>query len=191
MNRHAGHIRPRGARGSRVATRAGFTLVEAIATMVVLAALGSATVGVITAVSRGYDTAAARADLVTEGATVLDRVTRELHNINLRSGAMAPDVSAVTRSSITWNGASSLTLSGGSLRLVDGGALATTLATGVSAFVVEAYDESNARLGGTLSGSACDPIRRLSISLTLQRAGVLETLRTKVFLRCTVEGAAP
>ncbi len=64
------------------------------------------------------------------------------------------------------------------------------LATDVTDFTLRAFDESNAELALPLSGAGCDAIRRLSISLTVQRQGSQDTVRTRVFLRCTMSGAA-
>ena len=58
----------------------------------------------------------------------------------------------------------------------------------VSAFSVQTYDEDNAALGATLTGAACDPIRRIELDLTLQRSGVTTSLRTKLFVRSTMRG---
>jgi len=59
----------------------------------------------------------------------------------------------------------------------------------VTAFTVQTYNESNTALSATLSGAACDPIRRIMVTITTQRAGVTQTLRTKLFVRSTMEGA--
>ena len=58
----------------------------------------------------------------------------------------------------------------------------------VSSFSIQAYDEDNAALAATLTGAACDPIRRIELDLTLQRTGVSTSLRTKLFVRSTMSG---
>ena len=70
------------------------------------------------------------------------------------------------------------------------GAAAQVLLQDVASFSVQAFDESNNALPATLSGSGCDAIRRLQITITLQRHGVSHTLRTKLFLRALMEGGA-
>ena len=81
-----------------------------------------------------------------------------------------------------------LSLSGADLLLaVDGGAAAVLLAD-VTAFSVQTYDEDDAALADSLSGVACDPIRRVALDVTLQRHSVSETLRTKLFIRSTMSG---
>jgi hypothetical protein len=62
------------------------------------------------------------------------------------------------------------------------------LLTDVTACTIATFDEDNAPLGASLAGVACDDIRRVSVSVTVTRGGVSETLRTKVFIRATMEG---
>jgi len=172
-------------------SQAGFTLVEAICTIVILSALGVGLYGVMINVTNGYTSASVTAQLHSELSISLDRITRELHNIPVDSGAsgLAPDIDSVTASSIAWGGNNSLSLSGSDLMLTISGGTAAVLLGDVTAFTVQAYNESNSALSATLSGTGCDPIRRVLVTVTLARHGITETLRTKVFLRCTVSGA--
>ena len=134
--------------------------------------------------------AATQAQLHAELSIAMDRITRELHNINLKSGSsVAPDISSVTASSIAWNNNYSLSLSGGRVMFVDNGSASAILLDNVTAFSVQTYDESNTALSASLSGSGCDPIRRIQVQITLVRAGVTETLRSRLYLRGTMEGA--
>ena len=73
--------------------------------------------------------------------------------------------------------------------LVEDGGAAAVLLSDVSSLAVQTYDESNAALAASLSGAACDDIRRVAVAITIERSGVTETLRTKLFLRCTMAGA--
>ena len=59
----------------------------------------------------------------------------------------------------------------------------------MTTFALQAYDESDGALGFFLGAAACDPIRRTEITLTAERNGVTVTLRTRVFFRCTMQGA--
>lgn len=172
-------------------SRAGFTLVEAISTIVVLGALGVGLYGVMINVTNGYTSASVTAQLHSELSIAMDRITRELHNISVDSSAsgLAPDIDSVTASSIAWGGNNSLVLSGSDVMLTIGGGTAAVLLGDVTAFTVATYNESNTALSASLSGTGCDPIRRVSVSITLTRHGATEMLRTKVFLRCTVSGA--
>jgi prepilin-type N-terminal cleavage/methylation domain-containing protein len=167
----------------------GFTLVELLAAMVVLATMGSAAMVILSSATKAYHNAATQAQLYNELGTAMSRIDKELRQIALKSGTTAPNITSVSASSITWNTNSTLTLSGTNLMFTDAGAAAAILLGDVTAFTVQTYDESNAALAASLSGSGCDPIRRIQIQITMQRNGVTESLRNKIFLRCMVEGA--
>lgn len=187
-------VRPVSRRPLHQPVRRGFTVIEAIATIVVLAVLGSITSLLILNAVDGYSDTATSAQLHGEASIALDRAVRELRRIELDSGAsgIAPNIDTVTATSITWSDSGadsySLSLSGADLMLaVDGGAAAVLLAD-ATAFSVATYDESNTALAASLTGVACDPIRRVALEVTLQRHGVSETLRTKLFIRSTMSG---
>jgi hypothetical protein len=72
---------------------------------------------------------------------------------------------------------------------VNGGAAALLLSD-VTACTITAFDQDNTQLGASLSGAGCDPIRRVSVSVTVQRNGISETLRTRAYIRSTMEGDA-
>lgn len=171
--------------------RRAFTLIEAIATITVLAALGSMASMIIMASVNSYTQAATAAQLHTELSNAMDVIDRELRSIELNdtADAVAPTISAVTPTSIAWNGNSSLSLSSGRVNIARNGGASRELQADVTAFSVRAYNQSNAAMATTLSGGACEPIRRLAVSITVARNGVTQTLRTKVFLRCTLAGA--
>lgn len=166
-----------------------FTLVELLAAVIVIAAIGVVASGLIVRV------AATNADTVTRGqvqsdlSAAMERIDRELRQIPARAGVTTAHIDAVTPTSITFGAASSIGLSGTNLTISTGGSPAVLL-TNVTAVSIQCYDEANAPLATTLSGSACDAIRRIAVTITVTRAGLSDTLRTKVFLRCTMAGAA-
>ncbi len=170
--------------------RRGFTLIEAIATIVVLAIIGSIASLIILNAVDGYTDAATTAQLHIEASTAMDRIVRELRKVGLDSGAagVAPDINDVTPTSITWGANGELSLTGNKLQLTTSGPPLGDILDDVSAFSVQTYDEDNAALGATLTGAACDPIRRIELDLTLQRSGVTTSLRTKLFVRSTMSG---
>jgi prepilin-type N-terminal cleavage/methylation domain-containing protein len=170
-------------------TRRGFTLVEAIAAVTVLGTLGSVASAVIFSAVQSYRDACVVAQLHEEGSSAMEVVARQLRVIpQALSGG--PDISAVTPSSIVF-GTSSLTLSGTDLVWVNAGGGPVTLLSGVSAFVIECFDGSNVAMAGTLTGSECAGVRRISVTITLSRDGESDTIRTRVFLRGFIEGAIP
>jgi prepilin-type N-terminal cleavage/methylation domain-containing protein len=176
---------------SRGAARGGFTLVESVATIIVLSVLGSAASFLIVNTAEQFTEAADTAQLHAEASAAMERITGELRNIDYDDSATgdAPDISAVTATSIAWNDDWSLALSGDQVLLTEDGGAAAALLDDVSAFTVQTYDESNAALGASLTGDACDPIRRIAITLTVTRNGQSATLRSRVFIRSLMSGA--
>ena len=172
----------------------GFTLIEAIATIVLLSILGTFGSLIILNSTESYIDATTVSQLHSELSISLDRIVRELRKIELDSGAagVAPDIDSVTTTSIAWRDsdgdAYSLSLSGTNLMLVVNGGASNILLSDVTGFTLGTYDESNDLLPSSLSGAACDPIRRVEISITLTRQSVSETLGTKLLIRSTMSG---
>ncbi|MCH8824966.1 MAG: prepilin-type N-terminal cleavage/methylation domain-containing protein [Planctomycetes bacterium] len=170
--------------------RRGFTLIESIATIIILAIIGSMASMIIVNAVDGYVDAATEAQLHMEASTAMDRIVRELRKIPLDAAAagIAPDIDDVTDTSITLATGTQIILVGNKLQIANAGPPLIDLLDDVTAFSVQTYDESNTDLAATLTGAACDPIRRISLDLTLQRAGATATLRTKLFIRPTMIG---
>lgn len=170
--------------------RGGFTLIEVIATIVILAAVATAASNILLTAGNGYLDAAGSAQLHSEISMAMDRLVREFRQIDLDNGAsgIAPDIDDVTPTSMTWHTDYSVTLNGSVLQLVEDGGAASTLLTDVSKFMISTFDEDNNSLAGTLTGDQCDDIRRIEISIAQSRYGVTDELRAKVFVRSTVIG---
>ena len=170
--------------------RRGFTLIEAILTISVLAIVSSIASGIILQATDGYLEGSTTAQLHTEASMALDRAVRELRRIDLDGGAagVAPDIDDVTGTSIAWEANNLLSLVGSDLELTINGGAASRLLTPVTAFQVRALDESNAVLALPRTGVGCDPIRRLELTITVERYGTSVTLRTRVFVRSTMAG---
>lgn len=174
-----------------VAMSRAFTLVEAIAAITIISVLGVLTTFVLAETIDGYADASTRGQLHLELSVALDQITRELRAIPLdqASPTLAPDISSVDASSIDFGTAGSLTLVGNDLVLARSGESSATILTGVVALDIAVFDESNIELALPRIGTACDPIRRLSISITAEQAGFVEPLRTRVFIRSMILGA--
>ncbi len=187
-------------RAARSAQRRGFTLVEAIASIVVVSILGSVVSGLILQAADAHAGSSVQADLHAEASAALDRLVREIRRIDpdpdAPAGEPAADVDRLTATSIEWAGDSVARLDGTELILSIAGEGDGVLATDVSALEIIAYDDSNAQLGTSISGDGTRQIRRVEIRLTLERAGASETIEAKVYLRgamagTTAAGAGP
>ena len=175
--------------------RRGFTLIESVATVSMLAVLGSIVSFLILNSVDGYTDAATTAQVHAELSIAMDRAMREIRKIPLDAGAggIAPDITSMSSTALQWedtDGDSYQILKSGSVLQieVDGGGLSTLL-TDVTAFTVKIFDEDDGDLGSSCSADTCDPVRRVELEVTLQRNGVTESLRTKVFLRSTMSGS--
>lgn len=181
-------IRHRQAHRSR---RRGFTLVEAVGTIVILGAVGTVATNLLLTAADGYGQATTRAQLHSELSMAMDRIVREFRAIDLDNGAsgIAPDIDNSDAEAITWHTDSTLELSGTTLELTLDGGTTATLLTDVTAMDLVTYDEDNVELRDAMSGAQCDDIRRIRLTLTVTRFGVSETLRSRVFIRsCMVRG---
>jgi hypothetical protein len=163
-----------------------------MATITVLATLGSIASFLILESVDSYTDAGTVSQLHAEASIALDRAIRELRMIELDSAASdtAPNILSVTPSSIVWTDSDTdayyLQLSGSDLTFqVDSGP-ASVLLTDVAGFTIKTYNEDNTQLAASLSGDECDPIRRIGLEVTLQRGGLTESLRTKLFIRSTM-----
>ncbi|MBL0926556.1 MAG: hypothetical protein IBJ11_02745 [Phycisphaerales bacterium] len=173
------------------ARRRGSTLIGVIATIVIIGAIGSVSGSVLLNAMNGYAAATVRSRLVNEASVALDRIVKELRNIPLRAQAgVAVNIQSTTASSIAYGGNSSITLNGSQIDFVDAGATSRVLVAGVSAFTITTFDHANTQLAAALSGNACDPIRRVQITLSLTSNGITETIRAKVYIRSAMQGAS-
>lgn len=172
--------------------RRAFTLVELLCAVTALGVVG---VSVATLVLRGADAfarTAAAARSTQDASIALERIDRELRALPTPPATPgAPDISALSPTSLTFAGGRVLALSGTALQLTEPAGAPAVLLEGVTAFTLAAFDQNNAPLPASLSGAATASIRRLAITITCQRAGQSQTLRTRVFLRATAVEALP
>lgn len=180
--------------------RSGFTLMESIATIVILAALGSIASFLVVDAVDGYVSASGSAQLHAEASLAMDRIMRELRKIELDPDHVpppdvAPHIIAVTANSITWDeattGVHSLswsTTAGDPVMLAIDGAAAIILIDDVTAFTVSTFDSANDPLPAVPSAAERETIRRIAVVLTIQQSGISQSVQTKVFIRSTMSG---
>ena len=170
-------------------SRSGFTLVEAVATMSILAVVSLSASRIIFAAADAYAGEAVRAELTSELSTAMERIMTELRSIPDRDAAPGtPWIDSASVSGISFGGDSELELSGSQLELTVDGETTRTLVNNVTTLSLACFDEANQPLTLPLTGAGCDGIRRVEVSITRTRHGVAETLRSRVYLRCAIVG---
>lgn len=171
--------------------RRGFTLVEAISTLTIIGVLGSVASTTIYRAVDAFSLGVVRTQLHTELSAGMDRVVRELQSIpaTVVQGQVGALIESMEPTDLTFGGGRRLYLKGDGLYLWDGAAGEGLLVSGVTSLVFAGFDESNAALGSSLSGSQARAVRRVSVTISASRAGVTESIRTRVFPRGLVAGA--
>lgn len=163
--------------------RVGFTLVEAIATIVVLGVLGSIAASILFTVSEGYLKASATAQMHNEASSAMERMVRELRNIPSTSAGVSID--AVQASSITWSGTSGFSRSGSQLRFSHAGAN-YVLANNCTAFQIQTFDHNGNALPAAMNAAQAEHVRRIVLTITLEQNGLSHTVRSGVYVRSAI-----
>lgn len=173
-------------------TRHAFTLVETIATIVIISIVSVLSSRLILEGAARYTDATTRSDLHNQASAALERIVQELRSMQKDSASTVPSISSgFTASTITFTGLSgaSTTITydsvSSSVTLTQAGNTGTLL-TNCSAFSLTYADKDNSAVA---PGASRDNIRRVTISLTVTRAGISETLRTKVYIRAMMAGS--
>jgi len=186
--------------------RRAFTLVELVAVMVVISAIGAVGAFTIQRATAANSQVSTRGTIYAEASAAMDRIVRKVQSTPVRaaSNPAAPSIASFTAASITWDDQSALTwdAAAGTLMLRDVAAgdatgAAPVLLTNVSDFSATPFDQSNSNIFTTLgvttlSAAQSGTVRRVSFQFTITRDGQSVTLRSRAFPRCTmVRTAAP
>lgn len=168
---------------SRTREARGFTLVEMIATMVVLSVVGTASVGITWTAIESFGRGSESLRLHCEASVAMERLVRELRAVPLGSDN-TPDIQRLSASGVTWEGgARSISLVGDEL-LYSFGGVQSILCSGVTSFNMTAHDSVGATLALSPTTPAPGTVRRLTLELRLAEGEARAEVRTRVFLRC-------
>lgn len=191
MHARTHHI-PLGNRPDDLSRRHAFTLVEAIATIAILAVISTIASNLIFGAMRQYNEATLRAQLHADASAALQRIVTELQEIapNPSSSPVAADITSYTATSIDFSNLTSRRVinynSGTStVTLAIAGGSAINLLPNCTAFSFAYYSKTNASVA---LASPVSNIHRIEITLTASKSGITETLRTRVFLRAMAAG---
>jgi type II secretory pathway pseudopilin PulG len=176
-------------RRRHAARRRAYTLIETISSIVVIGIIGTLASRILLQASQGDRAASTRAQLAAEVSMTMDRIVREVRDINRDPGG-GPAINAITPASLQWQNDCALTLLGTNLELAINGAAGSVLQTDITSFALTAFDDQGNVLSATMSGAACTAIRRVEISVTATRDGSAVSLRTRVFTRAGVGDAS-
>jgi type II secretory pathway pseudopilin PulG len=164
---------------------AAFTLVEAIASIVIISTLGS--LGSL-AIYQGVDairTGSTQQLLHSQASQAMETLVREIRSVPIVSGS--PDIRSVTASSINVAGRV-YAISSGKL-VMTGSEGSADLLPASATIALAGFDASNSPV--TLSGTPnWNELRRLEITLSITSGGITETLRPRVFIRATMQGVS-
>lgn len=183
-----------GPRRSASRRRRGFTLVEAIATIAVLAVALTVASRIVFAAMDGYASAAAGSRLVSDLSSAMEVASAQLRDLpGSAIEPLAPEYTSLTDARATWGGSGVLELVNSELRFrADEDATGPrVLVAGATALQLRAFDQSGNPLPLPLSAASLQQVRQTELSITAERAGLSRTLRTRVFHRCGVPGEAP
>lgn len=171
--------------------RGGFSIVEMIGAIVIVSLAGVTAVAVAARATADLRDASVVWALHQDAAAALDRITLELRSVSKDAVSLGPTIASMSTSQIELSSgltirfvdASILTL--GRIELFSTNASPPVLLPDAVSLSFVPLDVSGAQLTlplPTLLSNAS--VRQISITLSCARAGVTETLRTTVFLRC-------
>ncbi len=175
-------------------SRHGVTLIEAIASIAVLAILGSLASTLIFTAADGYLSASTASRLHGEAGLALERAVHELRSVERREypSGSGPALENLTTDAITWHETEQLRRQGEQL-ILRRDEIDHVLAEHLTHFQVRAFDDENQPMSADLTGDEVAGVHRIELTLTLEKHGARVTVRTRVFPRglLIASGAGP
>lgn len=166
----------------------GFTLVEMIGAMVIVAVAGVAATTVATRAVADVRDAATAWSLHQDTAAALDRIVQELRAVGKDPTTGGPAISSIATAQLTLpsgDGFQFIDASGtipGRINLTAGGTTATLLSNATS-LTISVLTGTGTQLSLPLSAASAASARRIIITISASRNGVSETLRTSIYFR--------
>ena len=168
----------------RTSMQRGFTLIELIASMVVLGVVASVSAPLIGAASDSFVTSANNRDDIERLAHAMDRSVRLLREVPATAaGSGLPDIVVAATDNIEFADGAELELVGTTLMLTPAGGAASPLCTGVTAFELAYLAEDG------LTDTIATPQTSQRIEIRIVAGG--HELRSSVFFRVAMGSPAP
>ena len=165
--------------------RRGFTLTEAIASMVILSIVGLTSSQILLTTSRGFTDAADHLEMQAELSAAVHRIAQAIRGIGRESSSSsAPDITSLSVNEIRWP-RGSIGLTGDVVTLSTGVSATEPLRSGVTERRLEAFDDEGAALAGALDDDAADAVRFLRFTVSASWGDQSASLTTGVFIRST------
>ncbi len=172
--------------------RPGFTLVEAIATIAVLALVMTVASRIVFAAMDGYVDSVAGSRLASEMSAAMEVVASQFRDVpDTSDNPGEPEFTLVTLAAAQWGASGSIEVQDGALKVsVEGDAAGErVLLSGVTELRLQPLGGDGTPLALPLSGVSARQVRRMEIMLTAERAGLSRTIRTQVFIRSAMNQA--
>ncbi|CAN5838828.1 hypothetical protein BH11PLA1_BH11PLA1_18860 [soil metagenome] len=171
------------------ARRGGFTLIEMLCTICILATIAMVTSGLIFQASAAFVAAGTGAQLSGELSGAMERVAREVRMIPAKSGTsgVVADLNGIGSISILY-GLGAVAMKGDALTITEGAGTQCTILENAS-IAFEALDNQGAVIAEPVTGPKLEQVQRVRITLSATRGSETQTLRTVVFIRSLMAGA--
>ncbi len=178
-----------------VQRRFGFSLVEVLAVIVILGLIGGVSSSLILTNVAVFTESSIRIQVHGEASMTLDRIVREMREINPdpNAGPPQPYITHARTDSLHWNGSCRLEYMDGAILLCTDAMNSDLLCQDVSEFALDYLDNSNRSLlvSGAVPQGDLSRIQRIAIRLSVCRQGMTESLTSRAFIRAAMTGGMP